>query len=175
MVNYQNSKIYMIESLEGDCKYYGSTTQTLAQRLTQHKSKVKSGKNIKSKEILKYNDAKILLVELYPCNSKTELEAKEAEYIRHNYCVNKCIPQRTQKEYREDNKEQICIVKKICYNNKKDKYKKMSCDYYEKNKEYINKKCLCDCGKEYSYIHYKRHEKSQQHQFWQKIYDFIYE
>ena len=107
MVNYQNGKIYMIESLEGNCKYYGSTTQILSIRLATHKADIKKGKNPSSKEVLKYQDAKILLVELYPCNSKMELEAKEAEYIRNNECVNKNIPQRTKKEYREENKEKI--------------------------------------------------------------------
>ena len=177
MVNYQNGKIYMIESLEGDCKYYGSTVQSLALRLSKHRNEIKAGKNPSSKKVLKYQDARILLVELYPCNSKMELESKEAEYIRHNDCVNKRIPQRTDKQYYQDNK-----VKKIqrvsqYYQKNKDKKLDYAKQYNQKNKDKIdekrNKKYICDCGKETNNRHYKRHEKSQQHTNWQKIYDFI--
>jgi len=50
MVNYQNGKIYMIESLIGNCRYYGSTTQTLAQRLGIHKKDNKKKKKKKNKK-----------------------------------------------------------------------------------------------------------------------------
>jgi hypothetical protein len=173
MPNYQNSKIYMIESLEGDCRYYGSTTRTLAQRMGKHRTSIKVGRPISSQKVLKYSDARILLVELFPCNSKMELEAKEAEYVRNNNCVNKCIPQRTDKQYYQDNKgkrkQYLQDNKEVISKNKK--------QYYQDNKEVIaekrNKKCLCDCGKEYTHIHYKRHTRTKQHQFYQKTYDFI--
>ena len=44
-------------------------------------------------------NCKIHLILLYPCNSKDELLAKEAEYIRTLNCVNKVIPNRTKQEY----------------------------------------------------------------------------
>jgi hypothetical protein len=179
MPNYQNGKIYMIESLEGDCKYYGSTVDTLSRRLAQHRTSIKVGKPISSQKVLKYSDARILLVELFPCNSKMELEAKEAIYIRNNDCVNKNIPQRPKKEYStqyyQDNKEHLQQQIKQYKQDNKDVIKQ----YNQKNKEKIAekmlKKCLCDCGKIYTYSHYNRHTRSKRHQFWQKTYDFIYE
>lgn len=142
VVNYQNGKIYVIESLIGNCKYYGSTTQTLAQRLGKHKRS-----NITSKQVLQYQDARILLVLKFPCNSKEELEAKEAGYIRNNDCVNKMIPQRTPEQYREDNKEKIKDYRdnnkeqqKQYYEDNQDKIKEYLKQYYEENKEDIIEK-----------------------------------
>jgi len=121
MVNYQNGKIYMIESLIGNCKYYGSTTQTLAQRLGKHKLDMKdNNKNITSKQVLKYEDFRILLVKNFPCNSIEELEAEEAVYIRNNDCVNKCIPHRTKIKWYEDNREKLLEKFKLRYVEKKD-------------------------------------------------------
>ena len=99
MPNYQNGKIYMIESLEGKCRYYGSTVQKLCVRLSEHRRNYKreTGK-FTSKKVLCYNDAKILLVENYPCNSKEELYMKEGYYIRNNECVNRCIAGRKKEE-----------------------------------------------------------------------------
>jgi predicted GIY-YIG superfamily endonuclease len=37
MPDYNNGKIYMLESKEGNVIYYGSTTQTLEERLRKHK------------------------------------------------------------------------------------------------------------------------------------------
>ena len=184
MPNYQNGKIYMIESLLGNgCVYYGSTVDTLSRRLSKHRSDIKNkpNKNLTSKEVLKYDDARILLIELFPCNSKMELEAQEATYIRNNECVNKCIPQRTQLEYYQDNKETISKqMKKYQQKNKeviKEKSKKYKKQYQQKNKEKIKEKMakifLCHCGKECAQSSYKRHTRSQQHQFWQNTYDFI--
>jgi hypothetical protein len=192
MPNYQHGKIYMIESISNNCRYYGSTVDTLSRRLAKHRNDIKRGKNPSSKKVLKYSDARILLVELFPCNSKMELEAKEAIYIRSNDCVNKNIPQRTKKEYnkqyKQDNKEVIAEYHKQYKQDNKDVIKQYQQDnkeviaeyhkqYQQDNKEKIaekkNKKCLCDCGKIYTHCSYKRHTRSQQHQFYQKTYDFI--
>ena len=139
MPNYQNGKIYMIESLEGNCIYYGSTVNTLSRRLTDHRSKIKQGVNISSKEVLKYPDARILLITLFPCNSKMELEAKEATYIRNNDCINKCIPQRKQKEWYQDNKDAIAKQQKQYQQDNKEPIKQYQKQYLQDNKEAITK------------------------------------
>ena len=61
MTNYQNGKIYKIESLSMNLVYYGSTTQSLCKRLSKHRSESKRS-NITSKQVLQYDDAKIYLV-----------------------------------------------------------------------------------------------------------------
>src|SRR5210317_1918361 len=138
MPNYQNGKIYMLESKEGGVRYYGSTVQTLKERLRQHK---KQKGYITSQEVLKYDDCKIILVVNYPCNSRKELETRERFYIENNECVNKQIPTRTDKEWREEHKEELKEYMKE-YNKEyekknKDKIAQRKKEFYEKNKDEI--------------------------------------
>jgi len=77
MVNYSNGKIYKIISNHTDLIYIGSTTQTLAQRKQKHRNK----NNCSSIEILQYDDARIILIELFSCNCKEELTAREQYYM----------------------------------------------------------------------------------------------
>jgi len=147
MVNYQNGKIYKIESIKGKCQYIGSTCQLLCQRMAKHKTSYRKNyyKNtMMSKEVLKYDDAKIYLIENYPCNSKEELTAKEAEYIKKYDCVNIQIPDRTRKQYYQDHKEII---------------KKRTTDRRNKNKDITN----CICGSSVVGYNIKRHMKSKKH------------
>ena len=102
MPNYQQGKIYCIRSHQTEQIYIGSTTQTLAQRMAKHKN-ITNG--CRSEQILEYQDAYIELIELFPCNSKEELNKKEGEHIRIKNCVNKNIPCRTEKERYQDIKE----------------------------------------------------------------------
>lgn len=124
---YANGKIYKIISpSHPELVYFGSTVQALSRRMSGHRRDNADNKlNIQSKQILKYDDAKIILVQSFPCDSKEELTAKEAEYIKNNDCVNKVVPGRTGKEYRDDNKE------KLEQNRKK---------YYDENKIELNQK-----------------------------------
>ncbi len=108
-MDYANGKIYTIRSFETDKYYIGSTTSTLTKRLSEHKQKYKQGKYCSSAEIIQYGDAYIELLEDFPCFKKDQLCKREGQLIREHKdnCVNKAIPGRTTKEYREDNKEQI--------------------------------------------------------------------
>jgi hypothetical protein len=140
MVNYQNGKIYKIESLIGGCIYVGSTCQKLSSRMAGHRRDSKKRKDCSSLEVFKYPDVKILLILNYPCNSKEELLSKEAEYIRQLDCVNKRIPGRTVKKYYEDNKEIILKKHKEYRDNNKEKIKEWKVKNYLENKEIILKK-----------------------------------
>ena len=157
MPDYKNGKIYKIESLSGGCVYYGSTTlKYLSTRMAIHRQSLKRGHNISSSKVLQYDDAKIYLVELYPCNMIDELLKREGWYIRNNECVNKCIAGRTQKErskqYYIDNKQAI------------QKYKKQyRIDNKEKIREHQNQKHNCECGGKYTHTHKTRHLKSKKH------------
>jgi len=93
MVNYANGKIYTIRCRNDDTLIYvGSTTQTLSQRMTQHRSKYKGKKQNCS--LFKYiidsdwSDWYIELYENYPCNDKVELEKREGEIIREIKAIN---------------------------------------------------------------------------------------
>ena len=119
MANYQNSKIYKIEPIidhdEGDI-YIGSTTkQYLSQRMDRHRANYgtwkqnKKGYTSSFKLFDKYGlgNCKIFLIELYPCTTKEELRVREGHLIKTIPCINKFIPGRTNKEYKEDNKDKM--------------------------------------------------------------------
>jgi hypothetical protein len=142
-VDYNNSKIYKIVCNVTGLVYIGSTCQSaLATRLSEHRRKYKLFLNQKytfvtSFKVLENNNYDIILIEQYPCNSKQELHKKERFYIESIKCVNKYIPNRTIKEYYNDNREKI--------------------------KEKMNKKFDCECGSNYTTNHKARHYKSLKH------------
>ena len=135
MPNFQKGKIYKLWSPQGaeEETYFGSTTDELHKRKSQHKSSHKRNKNICASNILfvKYDDVRIELVEDYPCDSKAELLKKEGEYIRNNKCLNKNIPDRTIKEYREDNIESIKDYQKAYYKDNKESIKDYQKAYHK--------------------------------------------
>ena len=151
MVNYQNGKIYKIVSAQTDKVYIGSTTKNrLCQRMTEHRAGYKRYLNEKfnyltSYEIIKYDDAEIILIESFPCETKDELHKRERYWIENtNNCVNKQVPTRTKKELKDN---------KIEYDK----------NYREKNREQINKKIGCACGGQYTRKHKAEHEKTKKH------------
>ena len=108
MANYANGKIYKIVGDTG-ITYYGSTTVSLRDRMYKHRGLWKAKmKTSAYREIISQMECEMILVENYPCDSKKELEDREAWYIRGNPCVNQCIPGRTQKEYRKKYYEEHC-------------------------------------------------------------------
>ena len=69
-------KIYIIKSSQTNRVYVGSTVQSLNERFSKHKS----DKNCTSREILKYSDAEIELLECYECENLEQLRWIEAGY-----------------------------------------------------------------------------------------------
>ena len=112
MPDYSLGKIYCIRSYQTDKIYIGSTCQKYLSTRFQYHKLITNTTN--SKTIIDYGDAYIELLENFPCASKQELHKREGELIRihKNNCVNRCIAGRTNKQYREDNKEAINEHKK---------------------------------------------------------------
>ena len=116
---YQRGKIYKLISNQTEDVYYGSTIESkLTNRLSKHRTDYKSWLNEKyhymtSYEIVKYDDAKIILVENFPCNTKYELCAREQYFIDNNDCINKnkaptgLETAEYKKHYYQNNKEKI--------------------------------------------------------------------
>jgi post-segregation antitoxin (ccd killing protein) len=150
MVNYGNGKVYKIESHLGDNIYIGSTTKEyLSQRMYTHRrdyAKWKKGNNrrfITSFNIFEeygVKNCKMILLESVPCNSKDELTAHEAYYIRNLECVNITIPGRSQQEYRETNREQILAKKKLYQEANRELLNEKAMLYREVNREVLNEK-----------------------------------
>lgn len=181
MVNYQNGKIYKIVSSLTDMIYIGSTTKKyLCDRMYYHRVGLKywmSGKRgfVASFPILLYEDARIILIENHPCNSKDELRAREQHYI-DLYCDTVVNLQKAytgidcsdmkeyNKQYYIDNQEYYKQYNKQYQKDNHKNYKQYQKQYRENNNKKINQKFVCDCGNKYTYRNKARHERTQQHQ-----------
>jgi hypothetical protein len=150
MVNYQESKIYKI--VGNGLTYYGSTSEkTLAHRLSKHKGNYKQyllGKYhyITCFKVLESGQFDIVLIENVQCNSKDELHMRERYYIEKYECVNKVILGRSQKEYRETNKDHINKYNKIKNN--------------------------CACSGKYINAHKSKHNNTMKHQQYMMLRSF---
>jgi hypothetical protein len=143
-IDYSKAKIYKLTTIhDPELVYYGSTVNPLYKRKMDHKYAFKYKKVMCSSYKLfelGIDDVEITLVESIICNSKEELHKKERFYIENNNCVNKNIPTRTDIEYREQNKDILCLKKKEYYEQNKDKIKESTKIYREQNKDIINLK-----------------------------------
>tara|TARA_R110000823_G_scaffold296115_1_gene416158 strand:- start:2308 stop:2814 length:507 start_codon:yes stop_codon:yes gene_type:complete len=157
MPDYQKSKIYKItsEQLPGKC-YIGSTVQPLKRRFSAHRGHYKAylkGTRHKGSAyiIICYADAKITLIEDFPCECKKELEKREGVimrcYMEDNELddvVNKNIAGRTDKQRRIDNRDELNrktlerYHKNIQVN--RDKIKEYYRIYRLENRDEINRK-----------------------------------
>jgi hypothetical protein len=143
---YQSGKIYQITDNAYTKCYIGSTIEKyLSNRMGSHVSgykKWKSGKrNSKTMSYELFDEfgvenCKIELIELFPCNSKKELHKREGYWIKQSECVNKFIAGQTDREYYEENKEEIHIKQKIYRTENADKVK----EWFEKNAETLKEK-----------------------------------
>jgi hypothetical protein len=152
MPDYQNSRIYKIIDLETNECYIGSTTLALSQRLAQHVVSYKrwlkgKGRNISSFKIIANDDYDIVLIELFPCNSKEELYARESHYCQSITCVNKI-----------KNQGLLIELGRIDYN------KQYSVDHKVQINNYQNTVLICQCGCSYTRHNKLRHEQANKHQ-----------
>ncbi len=142
---FQKGKIYTIRyRLDNSLIYVGSTTQTLCKRWGDHKSAYTTYQDKydfllyqKIKETSDLQNWYIELYELFPCNSKMELEKREGEIIREIGTLNLRIAGRTKKERYDDNFQTISMHKA--------------------------EKILCECGKHVSRTNIAKHQKTERH------------
>ena len=174
MVNFENGKVYAIRSNLTNEIYIGSTTQSLAVRMGEHRRKYRlwvadnSKKYVTSYEILKHGDAYIELLELVPCSCRAELCRREGELMRANNCVNKLIAGRSQKQYNQDNAEHIKQYRKQYRQDNAEHFKQRKKQYYQDNTEHFkqqkSKRLMCSyCNITFSHGHKARHIKATKH------------
>ena len=172
-MDYKNGKIYTIRSYQTDDIYVGSTLQTLTKRLSKHKASFKMWKNdthhyTSSYDIIKYGDAYIELIELFPCNSKMELGRREGELIRSMDCVNKRIEGRTKQEWVDENKDKIKIQQHNWYNKKREYYIARQKENDKNNPHikqlYRSKMMVCECGSRIKVRCKAQHYRTKKHQ-----------
>lgn len=147
---FNSAKIYKIISPNSDKIYIGSSIEKyLSNRIANHKKKFRLWNNNKenkyctSYKILECGDASIVLLENFNCNNRKELHTRERFYIEQNkdICINKNIPTRTNKEYKNDYKE-----------------------YFQGWKRgYNSTKHQCSCSGSYTMDHRAEHYKTKLH------------
>ena len=186
---YLHSKIYKIVDNNYTKMYIGSTTQSLAERMAGHRRHYKHKKSTTSSLIFDefgVDNCKIELIENVACQSKDELRQREGFYIKNNECVNRVIPTRTQKEWRDANMEKIKEYRKNYMPTYKiehlDEFKERAKKYRQEhpdkvreqlqnwrkaNKEKIAEKrkemMTCECGSTLQKVEYTRHIKTVRH------------
>jgi len=140
---YKRGKVYAIICRKTGRRYIGSTCEpTLAKRMVKHVSNFKCWKEEKSRcmsyDIIKDGDYHIVLLELYPCNSRDELRMAEQKHIDACECVNKHKAFQSEeelveymKEYHKEHKEQ---KKEYCDEHKEEK-KEYDKKYHQEHKQ----------------------------------------
>ena len=148
---YSRGKIYKIVDNTNGNIYVGSTCEaSLCRRIQKHKGAYKSwlkgnrqGK-VRSFEILKNNDYKIILLENCPCETKDQLLAREQHWIDSLVCINKNNAYHCKLEYdrkwRDKNREKIRLSNLKFNEKNKDKKRAQNKLYrYSVSVGYINK------------------------------------
>jgi len=163
MLDYKNGKIYKIVCYDTGEIYIGSTVQDLEVRLKGHRGK--TGNRCCSKQIIDRGNYYIELIETYPCNSHFELRRKEGEYQKSIECINHYIAGRTDKEWIEDNKEQLNNYAALYRVSHKQHIKEYDAQPYVKEKKRIRggKKVMCECGCNITYTSLTRHRRTKKH------------
>lgn len=176
-INYKRTIIYKLccKNPEITCIYVGHTTDFI-RRKREHK-KCCNNENDKSYNIYVYqfiranggwNNWDMIVIEEFPCETKYQAETRERYWLEElKATLNKCIPTRTMREYRETNREQILEQKKEYYETNKEQILEQKKENYEKNREQLleqkKEKIVCECGCEISKNHLARHRKSKVH------------
>ena len=122
---------YIYRLTDGEQDYYGQT-QDCKHRLKNHKNT----SQLCMSRLLNKNNMKLHV--LHTLYTKQEADETEQFYILNMKCVNKAVPCRTRKEWRQDNKEKLKVQVKEYYQNNKDKIHEYYNDNKEKKKEYYN-------------------------------------
>lgn len=175
MPDYSKGKIYTIRCrIDDSLIYVGSTVNTLTRRFTNHKGVSESRKcpiHYKMEE-MGFNNWYIELYELYPCNSKIELNKREGEIIRLIGTLNRNISGQSKDEYRKSDKGKE-VEKKgrlLYYKNNQEQIREIHKLYRENNKDVIKERycnnnidITCECGSIIKKYKITVHRKSKKH------------
>lgn len=171
VADYQSAKIYKIVSAFTHKVYVGSTTMTLRGRFRSHKSAHKNvNTRITSSLILRHPDAHIVLIEDYPCDSRSELCRREGYYVELLDSVNRRTPGRTSVEYNKHRwatkQDEIRLYRE---RHKEELQQYMRNRYREKRTQLLaraSQRIQCICGSILSRSSISAHYKSLNHTRW---------
>ena len=169
--------------------YYGSTTQRVCDRISNHRKNYKGWKKgtyhfVSSYLVVETDDWDYMTIEKVVYDEPFELKNRERFWIVNNECVNRIIPNTTPEEsgkrWRDNNKEKVKKTRKDYCENNKEKVKKSKQMWYEKTKEQNkeqkrqyrenNKEKIKDKGKQYREQNDKQlKEKNKQYRGQNKV------
>jgi len=137
--------IYKIWSISNpEMVYYGSTQQQVCSRMNDHKRDYNKWKKTNNRRfftssflIIDMGEYEYATLESFEFEEKFELRNRERFYIENNTCVNLRVPNRTNKEWCEENREILREKKKIYAKANKEKFDVYMKQYQEENKEKI--------------------------------------
>ena len=190
MVNYSKAIVYKLCCKDPEVTdiYIGSTCDKYT-RKAQHKfdcsNTNRKGYNTHIYQFIRehggFDNWELVPIEVYPCESKTELIIRERYWFEKlGASLNSQYPQRdikdTQKEYREKNKTTIAKYKREYNHKNNDKRRKWSATSHEKNKDKIRErqnkhgavKIICECGSSFRRDNKYQHLKTIKHQTWEQ-------
>ena len=147
MPDYSKSIIYKLCCKDINIKeiYIGSTTN-FKRRKCEHKSTCNNSNNKNyNLNVYQYIRANgnwdnwdMIIIEKFECNDKLELHKRERYWLENlQASLNSKIPNRSKKEWEEDNKDKLKEYCKEWKDNNKEKYNEKNKEYYENNKEYF--------------------------------------
>jgi hypothetical protein len=183
MMNCKTGYVYKIISNQSNHVYVGSTFNRLSDRLRQHaygyaawSSQICNEVNdITTMSIYPYfeqygvSDFTIVLIKEYIVVDRQHLLAFEQVWINKLECVNKHAAfnplNRSSKLRQRSCKQRIDDWK----TNNKDKINRAQQRYRDKTRDQRNEKITCGCGKNYTYSHKARHQRTKKHQHWLEI------
>jgi hypothetical protein len=174
----EKGRVYKISSPQTEKIYIGSTFKKLKTRLYQHKQAytrfLNGGKNLGAFDVVKYDDCVIEELESFEGLNRKGLsvfERKWYDIYKNNVC-NINIPNRTKRDWEDENRDFLENWKKEYRINNRDKINKFANEYYHNNKEKVinvqrkyqekNKAKISQYYKDY-YLR-KKQEKQQQQQ-----------
>lgn len=139
---YSKGKIYRLVNSVDSEEYVGSTCDTLAKRLYNHKKKARQRASTVYNHLnnIGFENVSIVLVEEYPCENKMQLERRERYWIEQMQPrLNHRIPTRTMKEwyasYYADNKNEVLQKQSEYRANNRDEINKRARDVRANNIE----------------------------------------
>jgi hypothetical protein len=168
MPDYSNGKIYKVVNDVDDAIYIGSTVMMLCNRMAMHRTCAKEDTkrrkapiNVKMRT-MGVEHFRIVLIEAFPCNEKSELLRREQHWIdelKPTLNKFKTIEERPQTEVDKE--------RNIRHRERISSYGKA---YYQKNKEVVKQRNAnygkiridCEiCGRNVARKHLKDHQKTQ--------------
>ena len=148
---YQKSRIYKIVDVGYTKCYIGSTTTSLAVRMSHHRDHYRAFQRGQHNDMSVFRlfeefgveNCKIELVDTFPCQSREELLQREGHHIQNTECINRCVAGRSVVQWKQQHKERIHEY----YEKSREKDIQRSRARYQEKRDQINevRKVLAKC------------------------------